>query len=96
MDQCFEAGLKKFWDDHYLDDYFLDDAKWTSLTCIAPRKEHIFLYFSDILPFFLILAVGFLIALLALVGEIFYRDFLSNLSKEYFKRKFGWRRKKKK
>ena len=54
------------------------------------EEEKIYLYFNEIFPFFLILAVGFSIALLALFGEIFYHDFLSHLSKEYFERNFGW------
>ncbi len=93
MDRCHEFGLITYWENHYMDEAKLD-LSWYG--CRSFPDEKIYLNFREIHPFFLILAVGFLIALLALIGEIFYHDFLSQLSKEYFERKFGWTRKMKK
>lgn len=51
------------------------------------ETENIILDLDAIGPFFVILAAGFLFALLTLIGEIFYHDFLKNLSLDYFKNK---------
>ena len=76
----------------------MDEAKLLKrkFGCRFSPDIKIYLNFSEIYPFFLILAVGFSIALLTLFGEIFYHDFLSQLSEEYFERKFGWMRETKK
>ncbi len=93
MDRCHEFGLITYWEDHYMDEAKLNSS-W--LGCRSFEDEKIYLNFLEIYPFFFILAVGFSIALLALFGEIFYHDFWSQLSKEYFERKFGWMRRTKK
>ncbi len=97
MDRSHEFGLITYWEDHYTDRK-KGEAKWSGCESFEEEEEEekIYLYFNEIFPFFLILAVGFSIAFLALFGEIFYHDFLSQLSKEYFERKFGWMRKTKK
>lgn len=50
--------------------------------------ENFFLNFKEICPFFLILVFGFTLAGLTLWCEIFHRDFVSQLSKEFFRRIF--------
>ncbi len=89
MDRCHEFGLITYWEDHQLDDGSFS-------RCAVIEEEKIYLNFFEIYPFFLILAIGFSIALLTLLGELFYHDFWSQLSEDYFKRKFGWLRRTKK
>jgi hypothetical protein len=84
MDSSFEAGLPMAWERK-----FKEFASKFKKPKINPKaSDGNILDFGAILPFFLILVFGFLIALFAFLCEIFYHDFLNNLSKEYFKRKF--------
>lgn len=84
MDQTFEAGLHQAWEKTFYQIY-------TTLNSVRKPektgKED--LDFDAIIPFFLILAVGFLAALIALLCEIFFHDFVTELSKDYFRRKFS-------
>lgn len=84
IDVTFEAGLHKIWEELYYVEYNTLLKKNREII-----KEKDFLEFVDILPFFVILAVGFLSALFALLCEIFYHDFVVNLSKEFLMEKFG-------
>lgn len=82
MDLSFEAGLPQAWLKFYY-------AKWfEGYKNVSTPEEKIFLDLGLIAPFFLILAVGFIAAFIALSFEIFYHDFVSELSKEYFQQKF--------
>jgi hypothetical protein len=80
MDWSFGAGLLVAWENFY---YRLYQANG------KVNSEKNILDFNAIMPFFFILAFGFVIALFALLGEIFYHDFLGNLSKKFIKSKFG-------
>ncbi len=94
MDWTFEFGLLGKW---YRDfDELAIELNFERKRMLGERrrarrvrdKEKKFLDFNSIAPFFLLLVFGFSLAGLVLSFEIFYSDFLSNLSKEYFKRKF--------
>lgn len=82
MNICFEAGLHKAWRIFYEIDFLLQNIKISRN--IDQRKNT--LDFKTIFPFFAILGIGFGISLLVLFCEIFYHDFLLNLSKDYFMR----------
>lgn len=85
MDRSLEAGLIRAWKNFY----DLINLRYLDPNIPEPENEEKeILEFKDIIPFFLILAVGFYAALVALFGEIFYHDFVAQLSKKYFKRKF--------
>lgn len=84
MDQTLEAGLHQAWEKTYFklfrDFHFISREK---------KPERDLLDFNLIAPFFLILAVGSIAALLTLFFEIFYHDFISELTKDYFREKFN-------
>jgi hypothetical protein len=84
MDWSFEAGLPIAWEIFYYEahnEYYTPD-NFTKETDIS----ELILDFSEILPFFLILAFGFSIALFAFLGEIFHHDFISKI---YLRQKFA-------
>lgn len=83
MDLSIEFGLHKAWERLYYE-YF--NTRWMP-QAITPDEENDILDFDAILPFFLILAFGYLIALFALLCEIFYHDFLSIVFGDYLKEK---------
>lgn len=83
MDHSFEIGLHQIWED----DFF----KISNYEAEGKEKPEakLFLDFASIGPFFLILAVGFATALLSLMCEVFCDDFVSNISRDYLRRKFN-------
>lgn len=86
MDRSFEAGLHQAGEEYYYRRYNEKDGER------KPQKrqeEKDILDFESIVPFFLILIIGFGFALLAFLFEIFSRDFLSELSRNYFRRKYN-------
>lgn len=83
MDRTFEAGLPVAWNRWY---YGKVLGYGENRQKNEAKKE--MLDFETIAPFCLILAIGYISAFIALSFEIFYHDFVSELSKEYFKKKF--------
>lgn len=87
MDLSLEAGLpmawKRFYDNDYVEVLF-DFYRGRPRTTDEQNLD-----FAAIIPFFLILAIGHSIALFALLSELFFHDFIKNLSKEYLARRFG-------
>ena len=65
MDQSFEAGLLKLWKNQFYEAIFEGSER-------EIVDEKIMLDFYSIIPFFYILVVGFLAALLAFLGEKFF------------------------
>lgn len=88
MDRTFEAGMHQEWTRRFytVHNAIKYDGNFKRPVRIEEKKN---LDFEDIVPFCLILAFGFVSSLLSLVFEIFYCDFVSELSREYFERKFG-------
>lgn len=87
MDRTFEAGLPVIWNEwYYLNIFGYSGAQTIRLN--GERVKKYSLDFDLIAPFFLILVVGFIAAFIALSFEIFYHDFVSELTKKYFRRKF--------
>lgn len=88
MRYCFEGGLLKAWNTDFEIDYanfFKRGEERIRLLQNSKGKKNI-LDLETIAPFFLILVFGNLVALLALLGEIFYHDFLCRLSGKYLKK----------
>lgn len=91
MDWSFSVGLHQAWFIFFTIDYLIDDNNVRKLHGIKsefPRDEKEILDINEIGPFFIILAIGYLIALTALLGEVFYHDFLSRLNLKYLKKNF--------
>jgi hypothetical protein len=84
MDQSFEAGLPMAWRKFYLNEKkkYLLIAK---AEIIDVEKD--VLDFDAILPFFLIPVIGYSIAGFSLLCEIFYHDFVSQISLIYLIKK---------
>lgn len=97
-----DVGLHQAWRSFYEDDLFNSESKTKKYASNIDGEElhgggmHLYLMnrqvedilkFSTIFPMFAILAIGFSIALIIFLCEIFYHDFLTQLSKEYFSRK---------
>lgn len=86
---AFEAGLANLWELYYEHEYVnfknLGEVKKKFLESLNDGK---ILDLKAIAPFFIIWAFGLLLALFALFCEIFYHDFVCNLSQEFFERKF--------
>lgn len=82
MDRSFEAGLLMAWKKFY----FSEAKKYfkVQLNQVDSDEKDV-LDFEAIAPFFLILVIGFSVALLTLFCEIFHHDFWSQLSKNYLK-----------
>lgn len=82
MDWSFEAGLlPKAWEMFFYEIF----NSIIELKRIENKDEETVLDFAAIGPFFLVLVFGFLFALLALLCEIFYHDFVRQISKDLFK-----------
>lgn len=84
MDRSFETGLLKAWKTFYS-----NEAKkfYGTKTNSNIKDEKEVLDFEALIPFFLILVIGFSLSLLVLFFEIFHNDFWSQLPKNYFKLK---------
>lgn len=85
MDLSFEAGLPIAWERFHYE--FLNSYN-RSENFQRNVEDDQMLDFFEIAPFFLILIFGFLIALLALLCEVFYHDFLLKLPKNYLRMKY--------
>lgn len=97
MDQSFESGLPTAWQKFYSSErsQYHPIAKTVSM-----EEEKDVLDFDSLAPFFLIPIIGCSIAAFAFLCEIFYHDFLSNITQAYLRRKLGrcfenWRQKRK-
>lgn len=91
MDLSFQAGLIGEWKRLAIETRNIHlNLKRTE----EEKSNSTILDFKAIAPFFLILAFGFSAALIALLFEIFRQDFVSNLSRGYFERKWSemWRK----
>jgi hypothetical protein len=84
MDFSFEAGLPMAWEKFHFE--FLNFYNRTDKIVRKFDTKQI-LDFSSIAPIFLILIFGFQIALIALLFEVFFHDFLLKLPKDYFRKK---------
>lgn len=92
IDVSIKVGLPKAWGRFYtqfVNKFYQKKSKKQEFV-----KEEI-LEFNDIVPFFVILAFGFSLAFFSLICEIFYHDFLSQISRNYLMNRFEkfWRRK---
>lgn len=84
MDWSFESGLPKAWSQMF-DLKLRENLNHTRTFEIENSDD---LTFSDIAPMFVILVIGSISALLVLLFEIFYHDFVSELTWDYFLVKF--------
>lgn len=101
MDLSFAAGLPHYWEILYRGDLklkydefiFYDKQARKNNSYEQIDEEKLELDLESIAPFFVILAIGLLLALFLLLCEIFYHDFLSELKfsimdiKEFLRRK---------
>lgn len=83
MDRSFQAGLHQAWEKFFYDkrDEYFGDREESS------DDSKTILDFDAIAPIFVILAVGFGIAFLMLLWEVFHRDFVAELKEYYSKKK---------
>lgn len=83
MDRSLEAGLPIAWEQFHYE--FINKLYPPEIT-VKEIKQTKILNFDTIAPFFSILVFGFSIALFALLCEVFYHDFLAELSGELLRR----------